>query len=86
MDTNKAYIHPTDKPDLHIKRIRIWRGLVNTLKITRAKGYCEICGKYVGVVNLRGHHKIKPSEYKGNDPNGAENSIITCKNCSPKKE
>lgn len=68
-------------PDKTVREIRGWRGLCRQLAIYRAKGYCEHCGKFWGPELLRGHHRVRPTMYKGN-PNAPENTILVCPRCS----
>lgn len=60
------------------RRERAWARLVDYLFVHRAKGYCECCGRGLGVQSYIGHHIVFRSR-GGNDTAG--NCLITSPWC-----
>lgn len=73
----------SQQPDYIIDDIREFKSNVNNLKRFRAKGFCEICWLPFGITSeaIQGHHIVKPSSYKGKNPQDISNIVICCQNC-----
>jgi len=55
-----------------------WHRRGKILAIARARGHCEVCGKYVGTHHLTRHHIIKP--FQGGS-HSEDNSVMCCNKC-----
>jgi hypothetical protein len=74
--------------DEEIKQRRLFRYNTEIIKIFRAKGRCEICGRFFGIDSsfVDGHHKLPKSKLPKNIKyNSEQNIIVCCKTCYTEK-
>lgn len=74
--------------DKELDEIREWRYKVNSLKIYRSRGYCEICRLPFGIFSseLRGHHIFRPSLINDDSKKQDDSNIVICCNSCYKKQ